>query len=345
MPCVLRLLLLPGLLTAAAINPARAEMVRLNEIQVIGTHNSYHVRPADWLLRLAKAVRPDAKAWDYSHAPLDVQLDRGVRSFELDMNYMAAGYRVFHNPLVDRESTCPVFLDCLHTVRLWSETHPGHIPLSFLLEIKDEAILMDKDILPIDALALDRLDEEIRSVFPPEKLFTPDDLRGDAASLPDAIASTGWPEINAVRGKVFFILHERGRNRDIYTEGRSALEGRVMFVESEKGAPHAAFFIRNNPFDENIPRLVKAGYLVRTRADAGLVQGRTNDTRRRDAALASGAHVVTTDFPNGETAPDTGYVVRLPGGHTARCNPVSAPPECAGKPLETLPRVAPEGHE
>ena len=65
---------------------ARTEGLRLHEIQVIGSHNSYHVRPAEPGFSLAKQAYPEAAAWDYSHAPLDVQLDRGVRSFELDIN-------------------------------------------------------------------------------------------------------------------------------------------------------------------------------------------------------------------------------------------------------------------
>ena len=42
----------------------------------------------------------------------------------------------------------------------------------------------------------------------------------------------------------------------------------------------------------------------------------------RDAALASGAHFVSTDYP----VPDpnfSDYQVTLPGGNIARCNPVN----------------------
>ncbi len=41
---------------------------------------------------------------------------------------------------------------------------------------------------------------------------------------------------------------------------------------------------------------VRAGFLVRTRADEFAVEARGNDTARRDAAFASGAQIVTTDF-------------------------------------------------
>ena len=44
-----------------------------------------------------------------------------------------------------------------------------------------------------------------------------------------------------------------------------------------------------------------------------------------DKALASGGHIVTTDFPSGEAYPKTGYVVQFPGNAPARWNPVNAP--------------------
>lgn len=61
-----------------------------------------------------------------------------------------------------------------------------------------------------------------------------------------------------------------------------------------------------DPHDDTIGKLVREGYIVRTRADSGLRQGAENDTARRDAALASGAHIVSTDFPPGEAHPETG---------------------------------------
>ncbi len=80
---------------------------------------------------------------------------------------------------------------------------------------------------------------------------------------------------------------------------------------------------------DRIRSLVAAGYLVRTRADADTVEARTGNTQRREAALASGAHFVSTDFPAADPRFGTGYAVRLPGEIAARCNPVSAPRTCS----------------
>ena len=50
----------------------------------------------------------------------------------------------------------------------------------------------------------ERIDHEIRSVFPEELLITPDLVRGSSATLAEAIATTGWPKLGAVRGRVMF---------------------------------------------------------------------------------------------------------------------------------------------
>lgn len=318
----------------SAISARADEPLRMNEIQVIATHNSYHQRPSDAALSLATRVSDNAKAWDYSHAPLDVQLDRGVRSFELDIHYMKDGYGVFHVPHIDYGSTCPRLLECFSTVQAWSSAHPGHVPIIFLLENKNEGIALDPaNILPIDAPGLDRLDEEIRSVFPPDQLITPDDVRGDSPTLEAAVLERGWPALDVVRGRVMIVLHERGATRDLYTAGRPSLEGRAMFVRSDEGRPDAAFLIVDYPRVEVIQRLVSKGYMVRTRADSSLRYG---DTQRRDAAFASGAQVVSTDFPPGEAHEDTGYMVVFPSG-PIRCNPVNAPGDCTPAALEPCP--------
>jgi hypothetical protein len=48
--------------------------------------------------------------------------------------------------------------------------------------------------------------------------------------------------------------------------------------------------------------------------------------------IASGAQIVSTDYPASEPARWEGhYAVGLPGNVPARCNPVNAPPGCGAK--------------
>ena len=72
---------------------------------------------------------------------------------------------------------------------------------------------------------------------------------------------------------------------------------------------------------------------MRTRSDADTKEGRSGDTTRRDAALRSGAQIVSTDYPWFEPARWTGYAVSLPGHETVRCNPVNTPRTCVDAAL------------
>lgn len=317
-----------GASAAEATAVPEAASLGLGQIQVIGTHNSYHLRPNPELLKIAAAVRPDAKEWDYEHAPLDVQLDRGVRSFEIDLHLSKEGWEVFHVPVIDNRSSCPRFEGCLEKVRAWSDKHPGHVPVSFLLEIKDEGVVLDKRLRAPDETSLLELDRLIRSVFPRERRLEPDDVRQGAATLEEGVLKNGWPTLGRCRGRVLFLLHERGRNREMYVKGAPALEGRAMFVNSSPGRADAATLVLDNPRDPKIPELARKGYLIRTRADA---REPNASATRRDRALQSGAHIVSTDFPPGERDPKSGFVVEFPSAAPARVNPVSGPERVRGR--------------
>lgn len=331
--------------------------VRLNQIQVIGSHNSYHIAPYPTVRELiAKAGRGQAEGLDYSHRPLAEQFSElGVRQIELDVHadpkgglYASPkarslliragkdagpdpnaggvldkpGMKVLHVPEVDFQTTTPTFAEALRQVRAWSKLHPRHVPIMVLVELKDEPD--SARATPFDKSELDAVDAEILAVFERPEILTPDSVRGDFATLPEAVAKRGWPTLDAVRGKVMFALDNEDRLRDAYLDGHPALRDRVMFASVAPTHAAAAWFKMNDPvrdFDK-IRRLVGSGFLVRTRADANTAQARKNDGAMRDKALASGAQFVSTDYPepNLKLSP---YVVRLPGGVVARANPVS----------------------
>jgi hypothetical protein len=127
-----------------------------------------------------------------------------------------------------------------------------------------------------------------------------------------------------------FMLDDKGAKRDAYRARVPDVEDRLIFVDVPPTDPDAATMVVNNPVDDadRIRGLVEDGFLVRTRADADTAEARTGDTARREAAFASGAHFVSTDYVFPDDRFDTGYVVDLPGETAARCNPVSARPSC-----------------
>ncbi len=164
--------------------------------------------------------------------------------------------------------------------------------------------------------------------------------------MAQSVLRHGWPKLRDSRGKVMFLLdNDPGAIRDAYVDGRPNLEGRVLFTNARPGFDDAAFIKRNEPRAANtaqIADLVRRGYYVRTRTDVPLATVTANDTFMLDAALASGAQLISTDFPQiGMSARyDSDFVAELPDGGPARCNPVNAPRSCRDEFLEAGPRWA-----
>jgi hypothetical protein len=184
--------------------------------------------------------------------------------------------------------------------------------------------------LPFDSAAYDALDREILTVLGRERLIVPDDVRRERATLREAVLANAWPTVEEARGRFLFVLDESGPKRDRYVAGHESLRGRVLFVNAPPEADETAFLILNEPIagGDRIRALVAQGFLVRTRADADTREARSGETKRRDAAFASGAHVVSTDYQEPNPEFETGYRVELPGGGAARCNPVRVPDGC-----------------
>lgn len=350
------------------------ECVRLNQIQVIGSHNSYHLRGQEPFWTAFSNFVPDtARSLDYTHPPLANQFsDQAVRQIELDVatdpkggryathrvlrvvnqptkstdpNLYKPGLKVIHEPEVDWETTCSTLRICLTQVRRWSAAHPTHAPMAVLLELKEDKTpdplhLGFVSAQPFTAKDLNELDTTIRSEIPAKMLLTPDDLRGSAKTLPAAIRTKGWPTLAQARGKVMFLMDNEGSVRSLYLKGHENLAGRVLFTSSKPGEPSAAFVKENDPKGlkgQRIQQLVRDGFVVRTRADADTAEARSGDTSMRDAAFASGAQWVSTDYPTiSDNHFGTPYFAAIPGGTVARCNPVNAPTGCESALLERL---------
>jgi hypothetical protein len=329
------------------------DTLRLDQIQVLGSHNSYHGRPYPQVLKALYASTPDlAKTLDYAHAPLPRQFDIGVRQIELDVwndpkggKYarpsfpiqegvhipanplmLAPGFKVIHQADVDTNSTCLTFVTCLHLVKDWSDAHPGHVPIDIHVEMKDDSE---------NETSFRELEREMLSVFPRDRVITPDDVRGDAPTLGAAVRAHGWPVLGKVRGKVYFTLDNEGF-RKAYLAGHPSLRGRLMFTPSSPGQDDAAFAKLNDPIGDaaKIRAALAAHMIVRTRADADTLAARANDPTMKLAALRGGAQLVSTDYERPDPKIGTGYTVRIPDGTPARCNPVTAPPGCKPTDVE-----------
>lgn len=337
--------------------------LRLNQIQTIGTHNSYRLAPASEVLNAIRLFSPEgADALDYSHRSLTFQLEElNVRQIELDIyadpeggmfskpiaytsrlhagvgeepdpnengGLDQPGLKILHSPDYDYRSTVPTFVAALTEIKTWSIANPTHLPILILVEAKAD-VTGPSAIrpLPFDQKRLLKIDGEIRAVFSADQMLSPDSVRGKHATLRESILEFGWPKLNECLGKVWFALDNEGSVRDRYLNDDGSLAGRLMFVSVDEKHPSAAFRKLNDPVSqfEEIQSAVRQGFIVRTRADAETREARKNDTRRRNAAFSSGAQYISTDYPIADERLSD-YVVRLPEGVEFVTNPVSGQP-------------------
>lgn len=350
---------------------AAIDDLRINQIQVVGSHNSYHDAASEKETAIRRQFIGEADdQMQYDHAVLPEQFQsQKVRQIELDVFRDDAGgkyadpllrefagegpydpamdepgTKVLHIQDVDYRSNCLSLVACLEAVESWSDAHPSHMPIAILLELKDTPVEFEGLPFvvpdPWTSAAMDALDDEIRSVVPADGMITPDDVRAGAPTLEEAVLADGWPTLGESRGKVMFLMDNGGGYRTDYLAGHPTLEDRVMFTNAEPGQADAAFVKVNEPRgnESYIQDLVTDGYVVRTRADSDTSEAREGDTTARDAAFLSGAQWVSTDYPVASYAEPfgTGYVVEIPGGTVARCNPVNAPGDCVSAEIDTI---------
>lgn len=307
--------------------------LKLNEIQIIGSHNSYKkaIDPKFW--ELIKLLNSDlANSLQYEHISIAEQLNLGLRNLEIDVvrdpdggrfkyplgntllniflsepivydpynEMIKPGLKVMHQPDFDFRSHNLTFINCLKEIKKWSDANKDHIPIIITMNTKDKQynIPGTVDLLPFTKEALKVIDEEILTVFKSDELITPDLVKGDFKSLEEAVLTEGWPTINKLKGRILFVLDEKGEKLNAYLNDDKSLTNKVMFTNSEEGNPSAAFRIINDPVadQEYIKELVQKGYLIRTRADAGTKEARNIDYARFNKAKQSGAQIITTDY-------------------------------------------------
>jgi hypothetical protein len=352
------------------IQAQKAEPIKLNQIQIIGSHNSYKKLPDPRVMKFMMKMRKrlgdaaDPLRIDYGHLPFDSQFaDYGVRGLEIDIyndpkggnlykrkinafvrgvpvksgiaELKKPGFKVLRIKDVDYLTNYYTFRESLIALKRWSDANPKHLPIFVNLEPKtagpaDESgtlrFLGFKRVIPFDASAYDSVDAEIKSVFGNDliSILTPDRLRGSYPSLKEMALHNGWPSLDQSRGKIIFIL--LGGSKEDYLKGHPALTGRAMCVYGSPGKGETAFIMQDESIGDsaNIVKLIKQGYIVRTRSDIETIDARSNDPHRKLAAMQSGAQIISTDYYK----PDlrlSSFEVRWEGRHVGRVNPVLLP--------------------
>ncbi|MDB4712820.1 phosphatidylinositol-specific phospholipase C1-like protein [bacterium] len=363
-----RLLLNPGANLPVVVNvKVRSYIVKksdlnlsMNQIQTIGTHNSYHIAPHPSVMKLIKSIMPgQADSISYTHRPLSEQLDLlGMRKFELDLfhdtkggSYSSpagavmtngsnwkikhpefdeeamskTGMKIIHFPNFDFRSNTPTIKAALKEINRWSRRNACHIPIMILIEtkkVKRSVKSAERNTFQVpDFLALEK---EILSILDIRQIITPDNVKGNFDSLNKAVTIKGWPSLYQARGRFIFALDNQGEERINYLTLHPELKGALIFVSSPPGNPESAFLKINDPVVNYlaIKNRVKEGYLVRTRADSDLAEAKNNDYSKMRKAFSSGAQFISTDFPESVKGVSS-YRVSLPGNvRTGRLNPL-----------------------
>ena len=352
---------------------------RLNQIQVIGTHDSFHIEVTGPEKAIRQALSPETEPeLEYAPVKLSEQLgSQNVRQLEFnvfadpiggmyanpllrqaatlgpyDPSMQLPGTKVLHAQDIDYYSHCLTLVACLREVKAWSDRNSSHVTIAIMLEFVDWPLTAPGQTEPVPGtvIPLDwtrsrmlSVEQEILSVFPRNRLVTPDNIRRPGMTLEQSVKTFGWPTVEQSRGKVLFLMDQSDKYRAAYIQGNPSLEGRLLFTNSFPGQPDAAFmkrYVWDAGGVEEITNLVRRGYLVRTRADRDTIQARNNDTSTRDIALATGAQWVSTDYPAPGMANRFGspYYVAIPGATIARCNPISSTPGCDSRTIEPIRR-------
>ena len=341
--------------------------LHLNEIQLVGTAESYKLRPSSAMLGLIRmGSAEDAMALDFAEPPITEQLNLGARSLEFDVandpkgglyahpagalmamelisdqyvrDMARPGFKVIHILDIDFDSSCVTLMSCLEGIAQWSRAHPDHLPIVIALRTNDDRTPMPGATHPqkFDAPAFDALDAEILSVFRKGEIITPDMVQGSYPSLRDAARARAWPSLGASRGKLLFLLDDSAEKTALYRGQRHSLENRVMFISTDALSPAAGFVTIEDPTKTPgaISQAVRAGFMVHTFADADTKEARADSLARRDKALASGAQIISTDFFVADPRISK-YQARLSKGHIGQCDALLAPQRCGGLDVET----------
>lgn len=161
--------------------------LRLNQIQVIASHNSYRQMTTDTVFSFLMSIQPlippqyNPVGLDYNHLPIEDQMNGyGVRGLELDLyndpqggafsdrkinayvglpissgiaELSIPGMKILHIKDVDYNTQFYTFKQALQAIKSWSQQHPNHLPLFINIETKsdspaDDSLLATQGFLP-----------------------------------------------------------------------------------------------------------------------------------------------------------------------------------------------------
>jgi Phosphoinositide phospholipase C, Ca2+-dependent len=204
---------------------------------------------------------------------------------------------------------------------------------------------------------LGSIESEILSVFPQDKIITPDSVKTALNLSPNTDitrillqaptqTSCPWPDLESLRGKIMFgLIFPDEATAELYRDLHPGQKGAVAWMVWDSFfVPEAVMYTAGGGLNlsieggttpptlpqnastivatlaKDISEKVKSGYLVRARADADTIEARLGYVGRAAAVLNSSASVVSTDYGMPTSVlPGINYSVKLYGNQPARC--------------------------
>lgn len=307
------------------LEKAFTEGVKLNEIAVMGTHNSYQLLgtlPKQGLMKTLQIISfglVENKAV-FEMDTFTEQLEQGIRNLEIDIETVDdegdVSFIVTHKAIIDNVSSAYNLAKGLEEIAMWSDNNPGHLPVYLLIEPKDDVPSINnmKNFSLEYALELDKV---LRQVLG-DRLFTPQQVMGDYESFEEMRKADGWPTLKQAAGKIIVLLHTCDVTQE-YIDTDTSIKTQAMFpmlLFGDIDKPYASFILDNDPViaSENNKKTVDENNLmVRTRADD---YPDFSDERYKSADNC-GSHIITTDYPprsvreKDHTYTFDGYTIKL----------------------------------
>jgi len=163
---------------------SQQEELKLNDIRILASHNSYKKNPNKKLLRFLGRFKKqlgkenDPIQLDYGHVSLEEQLENyHVRGFEIDVyndpngklyqkrkinrfiigqkmrvkneSMSKPGFKVLHIPDIDFETNYLTFTDALNAIKRWTDINPNHSPIFVNIEAKGSTAADESKFLRI----------------------------------------------------------------------------------------------------------------------------------------------------------------------------------------------------
>lgn len=261
------------------IEKAYEKGVKINEIAVLGTHNSYQLL-ATAQKRALENVRSFLSSGEkggkrnFEMDTYTEQLERGVRNLEIDIETVddgeAVSFIVTHSPITDNASSAYDFAKGLEEIALWSDNNPGHIPVYLLIEPKGKVPSVNhmKGFSYEYAKKLDSIITETLG----NRLLTPKQMMGNYASLEEMRMADAWPTLKEAAGKIIVLLHPCDVTQQ-YIDADTTLSSHAMFPMlrfEDVDKSYASFILDNEPENataNNSVTVDEKKLMVRSRAD------------------------------------------------------------------------------